>query len=241
MNGIEALLRALNGGVFAWSIGKERKLLCDPVSIVEVDNAGMFDPGIEFILLTRELRGDFCILDEKKVPWDRDITDELPRNENCPGLLANGWWQRTLDQIVALTFHHTLSDDPFATARYYVTKGGGRPSIPYAIWVTQTGEVLKCMNFEDGCWHDHTGHKNRHLSVGLAGSLHLVHPSDAQLDAAARVAAWAIKTDMLPGITGIGQIKGHMDFARTVCPGWASDRSGRWRNELYAKIELLLS
>jgi hypothetical protein len=95
-----------------------------------------------------------------QIPWDRDITSELARN---PGPYTsshlqadNGWWRRTLDMIDAVTIHHTLSDSPHATARHYVDKSGGRPSIPYTIWITQTGEVLLCVPLEEGLWHDHT-------------------------------------------------------------------------------------
>jgi hypothetical protein len=77
------------------------------------------------------------------------------------------------------------------------------------------------------------GHRNTHLSIGLAGSLHLHEPSDAQLNALVRVCAWAIKSDMLPGINGVDQIKGHMDHIATQCPGWNSDRSGHWKGRFY--------
>ena len=175
-----------------------------------------------------------------EVPWARDITEDLARNDNCPPPLQDGWWQRTLDQIIGLTFHHTLSHSPYDTAAYYIHKGGGRPSLPYAIWITQTGETLKCLDLTEGCWHDHTGHKNVRLSVGLAGSLHIHRPPETQLDAAAKVAAWAITSDMLPGIASIDHIKGHMDFVLTQCPGWNAPATGRWKDDLYARITALL-
>lgn len=182
---------------------------------------------------------------EPEVPWTRDISGELARNAGpyADGTLQRegGWWRRKLEQIDGLTFHHTLSGSPHATARYYVAKEGGRPSIPYTIWVTETGEVLLCVPLDEGLWHDHTGHRNTHLSVGLAGSLHVNRPSEAQLEAAARVAAWAIKSAMLSGITGIGQIKGHQDYAQTVCPGWGAAASGKWKGALYGRIEGLVA
>jgi len=167
-------------------------------------------------------------------PWDKDIRAELARNDKCPGSLSNGWWKRKLSQIDGLTFHHTLSDSPHATARHYIHKGGGRPSIPYTIWVTQTGEVLLCLDLAEGCWHDHTGHKNTHLSIGLAGSLHKLRPPDVQLDAAAKVAIWAIQSNLF----SIDKALGHMDYVQTVCPGWASKLSGHWKPLLYNRIRL---
>lgn len=165
----------------------------------------------------------------------RDIVDELARNDNCPGSLKDGWWQRTLDQIVGLTFHHTLSDSPHNTAKYYVKKDGGRPSIPYTIWITQTGEVLLCNPLTDGCWHDHTGHRNTRLSVGLAGRLHEYRPAQVQLEAAVRVVKWATEHPEM-NITG-DTVKGHMDVGtfkgRTECPGWDSPASDFWKDDLY--------
>ena len=194
-------------------------------------------PEADFAIMTGEQVAYFRTV-VTGPPWNKDITHELAHNENCPGALRNGWWQRTIEQINGLTFHHTLSASPHAMAKYYVTKDGGRPSIPYTIWITETGEVLLCNALTDGVWHDHTGHKNVRLAVGLAGRLHIHHPSDVQLDAAARVAAWAARD--LPGITNIDQIRGHMDVGsckgKTECPGWNSRRSGFWKPELYQRI-----
>jgi hypothetical protein len=167
--------------------------------------------------------------------WDRDIRAELATNGHCPGLLGGGWWKRRLEQITGLTFHHTLSGSPHATARHYVTKEGGRPTIPYHLWVTEIGEILWCLDFEHACWHDHTGHTNKNLSVGLAGSLHLYRPPDVQLDAAASVARWALDCPDLR-IT-LAKIKGHCDYVSTQCPGWNAPASGRWKELLYNRIE----
>lgn len=173
------------------------------------------------------------------LPWSKDLRSELSTNDNCPGLLKNGWWPRRLDQIVGVTFHHTLSNSPHATARYYVKKGGGRPTIPYTIWITETGEVLLCVSLEEGLWHDHTGHKNVHLSVGLAGGLHLSTPSLPQLDAAAKVAVWAIQSEDF-SVGGADDVKGHMDFIQTACPGWNDRRSDFWKARLYGRISALI-
>lgn len=177
--------------------------------------------------------------------WIRDISAELARN---PGPYANeylirdgGWWQRSAADITHLTFHHTLSDSPHATAAHYINKDGGRPTLPYTIWVTQTGDVLLCVPLTEGLWHDHTGHENVHLSVGLAGQLHLYRPAEVQLDAAAKVAVWTIQSDLFPKIDGIGTIKGHMDWIGTACPGWDSEQSGHWKPDLYEKIENALN
>jgi len=168
--------------------------------------------------------------------WDSDIRDELATN---PGPYTSpilneqgGWWKRELVQIDGVTIHHTLSDSPHATAAYYVQKDGGRPTLPYTFWITQTGEILWCVDLEEGLWHDHCSNFNTHLSVGLAGRLHEYRPSEAQLDAATKLCAWAVDD--------IGDVKGHMDYYPTVCPGWASAASGYWKEDFYIKLRALL-
>jgi hypothetical protein len=163
----------------------------------------------------------------------RDIRGELATN---PGPYTNaalnrdgGWWQRRLDQIVGVTIHHTLSNSPHATAEHYINKGGGRPTIPYTFWITQTGEILWCVALDRGLWHDHTGHENTNLSVGLAGKLHILEPPDVQLDAAVRLCVWAIEN--LPSLTSIEQVKGHRDHIQTICPGW-----DKWKERFYSKL-----
>ncbi len=174
-----------------------------------------------------------------EVPWDRDIREELDRSTtftNANLVRDGGWWMRRLDQIDGVTIHHTLSNSPHATAAHYVKKDGGRPSIPYTIWVTETGEILLCVSLEEGLWHDHTGHQNTHLSVGMAGSLHINKPSLPQLQATIKVCAWAIRSGVLPSVTHIEQIHGHMDYIATTCPGWRSAASGNWRGEFYERL-----
>jgi len=177
-------------------------------------------------------------------PWDRDISPFLATNDDCPGLLKTGWWQRSLDQIETVCFHHTNGwTSPEVFARWYVTKDGGRPSTCYSVWITDTGEVLLCNQLEVGCWHNHNGHKNVDLSVVLAGKRHIHPPSPAQEAAAARVAAWAIRSPILPLINDISYIKGHMDYKRpgfTECPGWSGDAgAGLWKPSLYGRIAAL--
>jgi hypothetical protein len=177
-------------------------------------------------------------------PFDDVIIDELATNPGpytSPHLqLDGGWWQRTLDQINALTIHHTLSDSPHATAARYVNKNGGRPTIPYTVWITQTGQTLLCVTLTQGLWHDHTGHENMHLSVGLAGELHKYRPADVQLSAAAELCAWAIRSNALPNVDSPLDIKGHQDYIATTCPGWASEASGNWKDDFYQLLEAAL-
>jgi len=159
-------------------------------------------------------------------PWDADISGSLATNDDCPPPLEDGWWQRMLEQIDGVTVHHTLSHSPHATAAYYVTKGGGRPSIPYHVWVTETGQVLKCLDFTEGCWHDHTGHQNTHLSVGMAGDRRQP-PSEAQLSALVRFCTWCLDN------LNVDEVRGHKDYVATVCPGWDE---GGWKAEFYRRL-----
>lgn len=245
MNTIEELIRRLNGGSLI-TIRPAYPARCS-ISADLIKTVGTPGPdvhclneaGANFALLTLEGRAYFKVLgDMPAVPWDKNIVAELATNDNCPGSLADGWWQRELSQITGLTFHHTLSDSPHATASRYVKKDGGRPSIPYTIWISQTGEILLCNALEEGCWHNHQGHKNKQLSIGLAGSLHIHRPAEVQLDAAARVAVWAICHPEMN--VELETVKGHCDYIATQCPGWDSAASGHWKPELYEMIEALL-
>ena len=233
MNQVERLFSDWDGGLV--------QLATTHFSLAaQVDTAGgtpgpdvhrLNELGVDIALVT--LAGTAYL----KVLWTpKNIIDELARKPSgCPGVLKNGWWQRTLDQITGVTFHHTLSDSPHVTASRYVKKDGGRPSIPYTIWITQTGEALLCNPLEDGCWHDHTGHKNINLSVGLAGTLHKYRPAQVQLEAAAQVVKWAIGHPEM-NIT-MDKVLGHMDVGeykdRTECPGWESAASDFWKDDFY--------
>lgn len=176
------------------------------------------------------------------VPWDQDLTNELATNDNCPGILIDGWWQRTIDQIDRVTIHHTYGwVDLHTFCEYYVNSKGGRPSSPYSIWITPTGQVILVNKLTEGCWHDHTGHENTHLSIGLAGSLHLHRPPDVQLQAAARVCKWVIENEDIPQVNKAEHVNGHDAYHPTACPGW-DDRgeaapSGYWRDAFFTILQ----
>ena len=183
------------------------------------------------------------------VPWTQDLRAVLPRNTNCPKPLQNGWWRRSLDQIETVCFHHTLSHSPAGLAAWYITKEGGRPSLPYSIWIVEdTGEILLCNSLEEGCWHNFNGHQNTALSIGLAGDRTKYPPPAVQMRAAALMAAWAILSPTLPKITSVSQIMGHMDYPlckpgqiyATDCPGWSTAKTGNWRTEFYSTVGRLL-
>jgi len=185
--------------------------------------------------------------------WDRDIRSELATNPNPTNPPV--WWKRKLDQIDVLTIHHTLSDSPHATFQNYLSRR--RPTGPYTFWITQTGDVLLCVDPELGIWHDHTGFYvtqdgrklwgNSHLSVGMAGRLHEYTPADVQLERTARFVADVMRGDMFPSIDSVGCIAGHMDVGtykdRTQCPGWWVVKNGkqipsgdRWKMKFYNMI-----
>jgi len=187
--------------------------------------------------------------EEVAFPWTRDIRALMPKKTGCPGLLKSGWWRRQVPDIKTLCFHHTLSQSPIDFAKWYITKEGGRPSTCYTVWISETGEILLCGDLEDGVWHNFQGHENLDLSVGLAGNRAIYPPSALQLDAAARIAVWAIKSPLLPLIKSPAQILGHQDYPNskpgqiygTDCPGWLVAQSGKWKSSLYARIDQFLA
>lgn len=163
---------------------------------------------------------------EQALPYI-DVVEEIP--VNARPTTPREWWMRMPEQIKGITIHHTLSHSPAATARYVIGIKG-RPTLPYHFWVTREGRALLCVPLENGMWHDHTGHKNVNISVGMAGKLHVAKPNLAQLEATTRLCVWLMHRF---GI-GMDQVQGHKDrFRRTVCPGW--DKA-RWRAEFYESL-----
>jgi len=171
-----------------------------------------------------------------------DIRMTLARNDHCPPPLQYGWHLRRLEDIAGITIHHTLSHSPWATAVNYVRKTGGRPTIPYHFWVCSCGTILICLDLEEACWHDHTGHKNRFVSIGLAGRCHEKRPTDPQLSAAAQLIVQLIRAlNLHPE-----EVRGHNDRSEpngfpTTCPGWTRVRTGNWKTDLKGKITAALA
>lgn len=171
--------------------------------------------------------------------WDRDIEHELHRH---PAPTApREWEKRALADIIGVCFHHTgHSQSPHWVARSYC-RSKSRPTMPYTLWVTPAGRVLKCVDLELAIWHNHEGsRRNLWLSVGMAGPLHLYRPPNVQMRRAARLATDVIKSEQFPGVRSIAQIKGHDDFHPTACPGWSSKGdaapSGKWRPDFEAML-----
>ncbi len=162
---------------------------------------------------------------EEIIPYI-DIVDEMPVNPDPSK--PSAWWRRTPDQISGITVHHTMSHDPRATARYSID-GKGRPSIQYNFWVASDGKVYLCAPLSWGMWHDQTGHENKNISLGMAGRLHENRPPEAELRAAARIAAWSMDKFDIP----IADVQGHNDRWATECPGWDTIE---WRADFYAAL-----
>ena len=164
-------------------------------------------------------------------PAYTDYSQKLPPHPNPTAPTA--WWRRDPDDITGITIHHTISHDPLATARY-CTLGKGRPSIQYHWWVNADGEIFLCAPVDWGMWHDHCGHRNHHISVGLAGALHIHQPPPIQLHAAGALVAWLMDLCEIPLL----QVQGHNDrYPHTLCPGW--DVAG-WRDRFYHTLEEFL-
>jgi len=163
------------------------------------------------------------------VIWDRDVTEGLPYRTDIPEF-PEGWSLRSLDEIDALTFHHTYGAVDPADMYWYVYEkdGVGRPSQPYTLWIMGDGEIVKANELEWACYHDHTGYPNYHLSVGVAGRLDTAPPTQAQLESMVKVANWAVDHPEMQILDS--DITGHMDWTTTECPGWSSQGSGYWKN-----------
>jgi len=107
----------------------------------------------------------------------------------------------------------------------------GRPTLPYHFWVSKGGECWLCVPLNYGMWHDHTGHRNVNISIGMAGHLHKVQPTGAQLEATVRLVAWLMREYDVP----VEEVRGHCDrYDKTVCPGWDTNH---WRGQFYQALE----
>lgn len=169
-------------------------------------------------------------------PWV-DVIDQMPYNltPDDPYFISNNittWWARTPDQINGITIHHTISHNMQAIADYITRPraqcGKGRPTTEYTFWITTNGEVRLCNDLKWGCWHDHTGHRNTHISIGLAGRWDYEKPPTVQLEACADLCAWLMKEYDIK----LDNVRGHREWANgiTVCPGWSS---AGWKQDFY--------
>ena len=157
-----------------------------------------------------------------------DIVEHIPVNPNPTD--PPTWWMRQPGEIRGITIHHTLSHDPRNVARYVIEEKG-RPTLPYHFWISTEGECWLCVPLNYGMWHDHTGHRNVNISVGMAGHLHKVKPAGAQLEATVKLVAWLMGEYDVP----LEEVQGHCDrYAGTVCPGWDANR---WREMFYQALE----
>lgn len=182
----------------------------------------------ELLQMAEELRDD---LNDLTGPYE-DIIEHIPVNPNPTEPTA--WWIRKFEQIQGITIHHTLSHNPRNVARYVIDHKG-RPTLPYHFWVSREGECWLCVPLTYGMWHDHTGHRNVNISIGMAGSLHKVLPPPIELEATIRLVVYLMDQYHIP----MDEVRGHCDrYGGTVCPGWdVNDWRGRFYEMLEAAVE----
>ena len=181
-------------------------------------------------------------------PWV-DVIDQMPVNHNPddPYFVSRGiktWWERSPSQIDGIAIHHAISHNMQAIADYITrprAQGGkGRPTTEYTFWITTSGEVRLCNDLKWGCWHDHCGHQNTHISIGFAGRWDYEKPPTVQLEACANLCRWLMNEYDIPLVN----VKGHQEWARdcagvsTACPGW---NVAKWKTDFYALFGVLPS
>lgn len=169
-------------------------------------------------------------------PQERQIVDvsaTLPRHAKPYN--PKVWWVRTVEQITGLTIHHTGVNNPTTLAQVCINKGC--PTIQYHYFVGFDGTLYHTLDDCVGCWHDHTGHYNRNLSLGLAGYHHQSVPGEVQLTALAWLTAHLMQLYHIP----LSNINGHQEWAQraagvaTVCPGW---NTAGWRDRFFGLLDL---
>jgi len=194
------------------------------IEVAERMAAQLASQSGELLEMAGDLQAD---VEDLAGPYE-DIVEHIPVNPNPTD--PPTWWMRQPGEIRGITIHHTLSHDPRNVARYVIEEKG-RPTLPYHFWISTEGECWLCVPLNYGMWHDHTGHRNVNISVGMAGHLHKVKPAGAQLEATVKLVAWLMGEYDVP----LEEVQGHCDrYAGTVCPGWDANR---WREMFYQALE----
>lgn len=242
MSTIDELLEDLNSGIIYIIEATHRKVRMNLVkSRAETTS---LDEGVDLVIRTRSRYADFVLLPKRpSAPPFTDRIAEMPTSyaPDHPYFLRREWLQwptRSLQEIVGLTIHHTLSHSPLATAQYITRPrangGKGYPTTQYHYWVSQSDgcPIFHLVDDSLQVWHDQTGAYPTTLSIGMAGRLHEQRPPDAQIKAVAGLVAWLMKEYDIAE----EDVMGHVDrWSSTVCPGWyaegIAELSGVWKRD----------
>lgn len=157
-------------------------------------------------------------------PPVEDITASLPRD-------AAGFKQRPLSAIRYLVLNHTGGSPTVPVEKIAeFHRQRGYPGIAYHYLVDGQGNILQVNPLTETV--SDQGYLGEGVNIAIAGKFDDVVPTDAQLDAAARLSAWLLQELRLPPEA----IKGVSEFVATGSPGWQWLRGQRYKDRLLRMV-----
>ncbi|MGB3219559.1 MAG: N-acetylmuramoyl-L-alanine amidase [Anaerolineae bacterium] len=157
-------------------------------------------------------------------PIIRDVIAQLPRKE--------GFKSRDLAQVKLVVINHTAVDPSVTAERIAQAHMGRWPGITYHYYIQADGAILQTGRLTESV-DDLQAWLFTGVQVCFAGNFKVVTPTDAQLDAGARLCAWLLQQFKLP----IEALKGVSEFVATASPGAQWLQGAVYKNTLVAKVK----
>jgi septal ring factor EnvC (AmiA/AmiB activator) len=157
-------------------------------------------------------------------PAVKDVIAQLPRKA--------GFKSRDLAQIKLVVINHTAVDPTVAVERIAQRHMDRWPGITYHYYILADGAILQTGNLTESV-DDQQAWLFTGVQVCFAGNFNATVPTEAQLDAGARLCAWLLQQFKLP----IEALKGVSEFVATASPGTQWLQGATYKNTLIAKIK----
>ncbi len=162
-------------------------------------------------------------------PEITDITTQLPRN-------TAGFIRRGLADIQYVVISHTAVRPEIGADRVAQAHRARWPGIVGQYFITGDGQIQQTNPVDEVVAQDQSWIYNG-LNVYVAGNFDQVAPSDAQMEALARLCAWLISKYNLSE----AKIKGVSEFIVTHSPGLQWAQGQNWKAKLLEQISAIPS
>ena len=225
LNRVQGLLEAAPTAGAAATIARLREELRqaeDALQAARNEVAGLKDQVIE---LQRRLAGG-----APPRPDIQDVINSLPRD-------PNGFTHRSLDSIRYVVINHTAGDPNIPLQRIAEYHRQSFPGITYTYFIDAQGKI-----FQTEPW-DVIADPNRiylaqGINVCVAGNFDDTIPTDAQIDACARLCAWLLHDRGL----ALSALVGVMELVPTHgSPGRQWLTGQRWKERLVSRVQAILA
>jgi hypothetical protein len=191
-----------------------------------------FAPCVIVLLL---LGSTVSVHAQESQPTSASITEMLQPGEYHdvlkPKMVTAEEWNSTPDPMPDdkrhepkyVTLHHAgvkwlEGSDPMKKIKNLQTWGKnekGWPDVPYHFLIAPDGRIFEGRSLEYEPETNTNFDTSGHVNIQLWGSFGVQRPSQAQVEAAVEVAAWACAEYQIP----LELVRGHRDVAQTGCPG----------------------